>query len=140
MHGFCLTVYMKLFLTIILSALSTVAALAQGNVEVISDPDVDALETARIERRKSNNGRVQGYRIMIAFYSSREAANDKLAEVRSWFGSTYGAVLLYDEPNFKVYSGEFTSKVDAESALLDIRKRYPGARIVGDLVNPPRVH
>jgi hypothetical protein len=140
MHGFCKDYDMKLVLTVAIFSISTFSALAQGNVEIISDPDIDLLESNRIERRKSNNGRVQGYRIMIAFYSNREAANDKLAEVRSWFGSSYGAVLLYDEPNFKVYSGEFTSKADAESALLDIRKRYPGARIVGDLVNPPRVH
>jgi SPOR domain len=140
MHGFCIPVIMYRILLVIIVFLFTIPVSAQGNVEVITDPSVEALESARIAKRKSNNGKVSGYRIMIAFYSSREAANEKLSEVKSWFGSSYGAALLYDEPNFKVYSGEFTSKADAEAALVDIRKRYPGARIVSDLVSPPRVH
>lgn len=131
---------MKSLFSVILLLLMAVPALGQGDVEVITDPDVAALEAARIDKRMADNGRVQGYRIMIAFYSSRDAANQKLAEVRGWFGSSYGAVVLYDEPNFKVYSGEFSSRTDAEMALADIRKRYPGARIVGDLINAPRVH
>lgn len=131
---------MKIAVTALLLFIVAGETRAQGRVEVIADPDVEALETARIERRKGDNGRVQGYRIMVAFYASREAANQKLSEVRGWFGSTYGAVVLYDEPNFKVYTGEFTSRTDAEIALADIRKRYPGARIVSDMINAPRVH
>ena len=115
-------------------------AKAQGSVEVISDPSVDALESARIAKRKSLGSNVHGYRIMVGFFSSRDAANEKLGEARSLFGGEYPTTLLYDEPNFKVYVGEFISKADAEAALIQIRKRYTGARIVNDLVPVPRVH
>lgn len=116
------------------------SAFAQGQVEVYSDPDIDAMEAARTAKRNKDGGRVQGYRIMVAFYSTRDAANEKLSEVKGFYGSSYGASLLYDEPNFKIYVGSFTSKMEAEAALIDIRKRYPGARIVKDLVPVPRVH
>lgn len=131
---------MKQLLLLSLLVFTAIPAFGQGEVEVIADPSIEALEAARIAKRKSLGSNVHGYRIMVAFYSSREAATIKLAEARSFFGGTYGASLLYDEPNFKVYVGEFVSKPDAEAALVDIRKRYPGARIVNDLVPAPRVH
>lgn len=131
---------MKSFFLALFTFVSVGITLAQGQVEVIPDPDIDAMEAARTAKRSKDGGKVQGYRIMVAFYSSRESANEKLSEVRGFFGGNYGAVLLYDEPNFKVYVGTFTSKMDAEAALIDIRKRYPGARIVKDLVPVPRVH
>ncbi len=140
MHDFCNNQFMKRFLILIGFLITGTAAMAQGQVDIITDPSVDAMENARIARRKKDGGRVQGYRIMVAFYSSRESANEKLNEVKGWFGNNYGALLLYDEPNFKIYVGAFTSKMDAESALADVRKRYPGARIVKDLVPAPRVH
>jgi hypothetical protein len=115
-------------------------AFGQGSVELITDPSVDALETARLSKRKSLGANVHGYRIMIAFYASRQEANAKLAEARSLYGGSYEATLLYDEPNFKVYVGTFTSKADAEAALVQIRKKYPGSRIINDLVPAPRVH
>lgn len=130
---------MKKFLLFSVVFIFSIPSFSQG-VEVITEPAIDALEINRIAKRKSVNGKVHGYRIMVSFYSSREAANEKLAEVKGWFGSSYGAILLYDEPNFKVYTGEFTSKADAETALIDVRKRYPGARIISDLINAPRVH
>src|SRR5688500_7376044 len=92
--------------------LSSGLAFGQGNVEVISDPSVEALESARIAKRKSLGSNVHGYRIMVAFFASRDAANEKLAEARSLYGGMYGATLLYDEPNFKVYVGEFVSRAD----------------------------
>jgi hypothetical protein len=131
---------MKHFSLLLLLMITGIPAFGQGAVEVIADPAIDALENARIAKRKSLGPNVHGYRIMVAFFSSRDAANTKLAEARSLYGGVYGATLLYDEPNFKVYVGEFVSKPDAEAALVDIRKRYPGARIVNDLVPAPRVH
>ena len=112
----------------------------QGKIQIYSDPSIDEQENERINRRKAIDGKVRGYRIMVGFYNSRTAANEKLTEVRNQFGQRYSSVILYEEPNFKVYLGEFTSKSEAEGALADIRKKYPGARIVDDLITPPKFH
>lgn len=140
MHGFCSEINMRYFFILLLACSSMSLKGQFGAVEIISDPDIDALEQNRISKRQLSDGKVHGYRIMIAFYADRAEANQKLEEVRGYFASSYGATLLYDEPNFKIYAGEFVTKADAELALTDIRKRYPGARIVNDLVRPPRVH
>ncbi|MFN5252424.1 MAG: SPOR domain-containing protein [Bacteroidia bacterium] len=131
---------MKKYIFLILLFFSASTMWAQGQVEIITDPSVEEMEADRIAKRKKEGGRVQGYRIMVAFYSSRESASEKLTEVKGWYDKSYGATLLYDEPNFKVYVGSFTSKIEAEAALAEIRKRYPGARIVKDLIPAPRVH
>jgi hypothetical protein len=36
--------------------------------------------------------------------------------------------LIYDEPNFKVYIGAFTTAAEADAALADIKKEFPTAR------------
>jgi hypothetical protein len=107
---------------------------AQDNVEVIVDPAVQAMEEARIATNK--NAGIKIYRIMVAFYPERSAANDKLSEVKSWFGDRYSSIVQFDEPNFKVYVGEFTSKIDADAALVDVKRKYPTARIVNDYLAP----
>ncbi|MBS3913073.1 MAG: SPOR domain-containing protein [Bacteroidetes bacterium] len=129
---------MKHFCLLAISLFMMSAATAQ--VEIIADPSVEEMENARIAKRKSLGSNVHGYRIMVGFYSKRDEATSKLSEARSIFGDQYPSTMLYDEPNFKVYVGEFVSKADADAALVYIRKRYAGARIVNDLVPAPRVH
>lgn len=129
---------MKRISLLLIVFLSTASMYAQGYVEEIIDPEVKTMEEERIARRKGSDGKVAGFRIMVGFYSSRSAANEKLAEAKGIFGSIYSTVLLFDEPNFKIYVGEFLSRTDADAALADIKKRYPGARIVSDRITAPR--
>lgn len=116
--------FILLFLTIAKKGFS------QGSVDVVVDPDVQTMEETRIANNKARGMKI--YRIMVAFYPTRSAANEKLTEVRMWFGAKYGATMIFDEPNFKVYVGEFSSKSDAETALLEVKKRYHSARVVND--------
>lgn len=109
-------------------------ASAQGKVDIIVDPAIQEDEEERINRRKANADKVRGYRIMIGFYASRAQAEALRSEANSPFGGKYGVTVIYDEPNFKVYVGEFTNSEDADAALAEIRKKYPGASRVSDIV------
>jgi hypothetical protein len=120
--------------------LKSAALFSQGRVDIIVDPAIDKMEKNRISRRNINGTKVSGYRIMIGFYSNRNEANVKLADAQKYFGAKYGAVLQYDEPNFKVYIGEFTSATDADAAIAEIKRRFPGARRVRDLVKSGKTH
>ena len=109
---------------------------AQGKVEIIVDPDVEQTENERTERRIEQGGKVQGYRIMTGFFSSRSSADNEYSLVKSYFSNVYGSALLqFDEPNFKVYIGEFTTKNEAEAALHEVKKKFPSARLVKDVVS-----
>lgn len=109
---------------------------SQAQVEIIVDPDVEQAENDRTEKRIAQGDKIQGYRIMTGFFSSRSQADAEFAQVKSQFGGKYGAAMLqFDEPNFKVYIGEFTTKAEADAALNEIKKKFPSARLVKDVVS-----
>ena len=91
-------------------------------------PAVESLEKARKERTKSSDKKISGYRIFVGFSSKRAEATEIQKKADEIFGSTYGALLIYDEPNFKVYIGAFTTAAEADAALADIKKEFPTAR------------
>lgn len=92
------------------------------------DPAVESLEKARKERIKSSDKKIGGYRIFIGFSAKRAEATEIQKKADELFGSTYGALLIYDEPNFKVYVGAFTTAAEADAALPEIKKEFPTAR------------
>lgn len=124
----------QVFLISLLILFSTGKLQAQGKVELIIDPEVQELEKERITRRKAASEKTRGYRIMIGFYPSRAQAEALRAEAARIYGGKYSVTIIYDEPNFKVYVGEFFQADAADDALADVRKRYPGATRISDII------
>jgi cell division protein FtsN len=110
---------------------------AQGRVEIEVEPTVKEMEETRTARRKANSDKVRGYRILIGFFSSRAQAEALKEEAMESFGSKYGVTVMYDEPNFKVYVGQFTLSDDADAALVEIRKKFSGATRISDIIRRP---
>jgi hypothetical protein len=110
---------------------------AQGRVDVEVEPSVKEMEETRTARRKANSDKVRGYRILIGFFSSRAQAEALKEEAMESFGSKYGVTVMYDEPNFKVYVGQFTLSDDADAALVEIRKKFSGATRISDIIRRP---
>ena len=81
------------------------AAEAKSQVVYDVEPAVESMEKARKERTKSSDKKISGYRIFVGFSSKRAEATEIQKKADEIFGSTYGALLIYDEPNFKVYIG-----------------------------------
>ena len=104
------------------------AAEAKSPVVYDVEPAVESMEKARKERTKSSDKKISGYRIFVGFSSKRAEATEIQKKADEIFGSTYGALLIYDEPNFKVYIGAFTTAAEADAALADIKKEFPTAR------------
>lgn len=111
---------------------------AQGIVEIIEDPDISTAVQNRINYCRANT-LVKGYRIMIGYYNSRSTATREQSNAITLYGKDHITKLKYDEPNWKVFVGEFEEKADAEAALRLIRKKYPSARIIEDTISsiPP---
>lgn len=124
---------------ILLLILASPAAIkAQGIVEIIEDPDITTAVQNRINYCRSITV-VKGYRIMIGYYNSRSNATREQSNAITLYGKDHITKLKYDEPNWKVFVGEFEEKADAEAALKIIRKKYPSARIIEDTISliPP---
>jgi hypothetical protein len=123
-----------LFILSVFAALLPHSLISQGKVDIIAEEEVQEAEQKRLERREANNGKVKGYRIMVGFYGNRAEAEALRSEAAGYFESTYGVKMIYDEPNFKVYVGAFTSADEADEALVVIRKKFRGATRISDII------
>ncbi len=90
---------------------------------------------------------VDGYRVQVFTSASRDAAESLRAQaVRWWEGAksrpgaprSMEAVVSYRQPYYKVQLGAFASREEADAALALVRRQYPEAFVVPDLVTVMR--
>lgn len=101
------------------------------------DPAVESVEKNRIEKSKTADKKIMGYRIFVGFSAKRVDATEILTKAEEKFSETHGAVLIYDEPNFKVYVGTFATATEADAALVDVKREFPNARKLRMLITNP---
>ena len=88
---------------------------------------------------------VEGFRVQVFTSSSRDAAERVRTEaVRWWEQAQPGgarspeAVVAYRQPYYRVQLGAFATREDADAALALVRRQYPEAFLVPDLVTVMR--
>ena len=112
----------------ILSSFLCLSSRAQdGKTNVSVDPKIDQLLK---EKRKLNTGLFlnEGYKIQI-FYGNSEESKKKLQEFKKEFKDLDGTI-IFNSPNYKVWIGNFKTRIDVERAMVDIKKKYPTALII----------
>ena len=112
----------------ILSSFFCLSSRAQdGKTNVSVDPKIDQLLK---EKRKLNTGLFlnEGYKIQI-FYGNSEESKKKLQEFKKEFKDLDGTI-IFNSPNYKVWIGNFTTRIEVERAMVDIKKKYPTALII----------
>lgn len=116
-----------LFYTIILcSFLLNKNVISQNiiNENVIADSKIN-----NYLDRYRNTYKLSGYRIQIHSGSKKEDAR----KVKTTFLQLYSktkAYEIYQQPNFRVRVGNFTTRLEATRFLMDIQKHFPNAYIV----------
>jgi hypothetical protein len=117
----------NLFSISILIALSTQLSFAQsGSITINADPQIEKLLLIKKDLEKDNEG--DGYTIQL-YYGELEKANSIQKKYRSIYG-TWPASIEYETPNFKVWVGSFTSRLEADRALMEIEKNFGTAFIL----------
>ena len=109
----------------ILSSLFCFKSNAQdGKTNISVDPKIDQLLK---EKRKLNTGLFlnEGYKIQI-FYGNSEESKKKLQEFKKEFKDLDGTI-IFNSPNYKVWIGNFKTRIEVERAMVDIKKKYPTA-------------
>ena len=112
----------------ILSSFFCLSSRAQdGKTSVSVDPKIDQLLK---EKRKLNTGLFlnEAYKIQI-FYGNSEESKKKLQEFKKEFKDLDGTI-IFNSPNYKVWIGNFKTRIDVERAMVDIKKKYPTALII----------
>lgn len=116
-----------LYVFILSSFFYTVSNAQEVKTNVSVDPKIDQLLK---EKRKLNSSLFlnEGYKIQI-FYGNSEESKKKLLEFKKEFKDLDGTI-IFNSPNYKVWIGNFKTRIEVERAMLDIKKKYPTALII----------
>lgn len=98
-----------------------------GKTTISQDEKFSSLlnEKAKIN---ANLATIDSYKIQI-FYGNSLDANKKLIEFKKDFSNINGTI-IYSNPTYKVYVGNYKSRLHAEKALLEIKEKYPTALLI----------
>ena len=104
-----------------------------AGVRVYAAPEIDQM----VERHKKINletGVMAGYRIQIYANPDYNSARKKKTEFDLEF-EDYRSVIVLEEPDFKVFVGQYLDRFDAYHDLQQLIPEYPGAFLVKDLID-----
>lgn len=111
-----------------------------GELNIIQDLSVDTLISRYVLANKLLDGDMEGFRIQI-YSSSNRNAREESNKVRAEFMIEFpdiASYAKYREPGyFLVRAGDFRTKVEGTKSLYQIRKKYPNAYLVPDVINYP---
>jgi hypothetical protein len=112
----------------------------QGEVMIFQDMRINNLIYNHIEQNKRRGG-VPGYRIHI-FSNLGSGARDQMQTAQTRFYELFPEIPIYREyksPYFKVYVGDFRTRVDALKEFNRIKRYFPSAFIVPGEINYPEL-
>jgi SPOR domain len=98
-------------------------AAQEGFVSVNQDKDIDVLLNLKKEVNKSQSN----YKIQI-YNGNRSGAEKTRSEFRNSF-SDWPTSLKFETPNYKIWIGNFKTRLEADRALLIIKKKFNNAFI-----------
>ncbi|MDR6845499.1 SPOR domain-containing protein [Flavobacterium granuli] len=98
-----------------------------SNLSINQDPKFEQLLN---EKRKSNSNLSYSdrYKIQI-FNGASDGAKKTLNEFRQEFKNLDGTI-IFNTPNYKVWVGNFRTRMEAERNLVDIEKKYKNVFLI----------
>ncbi|RKD86095.1 SPOR domain-containing protein [Mangrovibacterium diazotrophicum] len=112
-----------------------------NRIDVQQDSRIDTLLNNHIEMNKKKGG-TDGFRLEI-FFSSGTSARQEAMKVRTDFLRIFPdvpAYMSFQSPNFKIRIGDCRTKSEALRLKEKIKKNYPNAFIVPDLIQFPKLY
>ena len=116
-------IFAKFLLNIVLLALFTISNIyaQQGETTVNQDKQIDAL----LSLKKDINRTESNYKIQI-FNGNRSSAEKARLEFRNSF-SDWSTSMKYETPNYKIWIGSFKTRLEADRALVTVKKKFGNA-------------
>ena len=107
------------------------AADVQGNVEVIADSSI-----VNLERNNRGFRETRGYRVQIFLGQINDVKTERNKYLS--LGLPYSAYMKQVVPDYALQIGDFPTRMELEKNLEIIRKHYPKAFAVVDIIEPPK--
>ena len=120
--------YKKIFLSsLVLVVLATKMKAQDQNTTLNQDPKFEQLLN---EKRKINTSLTvnDSYKIQI-YTGGSENAKKTLAEFKQEF-KDIDATIVFNTPNYKVWIGNFKTRIEAERTFADIKNRYKNVLLI----------
>lgn len=115
------------YYSLILSILSHNLKAQDRNLTITQDPKFEQLLN---EKRKTNASLTVNERYKIQLFSGdSEKAKKILNDCKQDFTDLDGTI-VFNTPNYKVWVGNFRTKIEAERNLIDIRRKYENAYLI----------
>lgn len=112
----------------------------EGEIVIFQDMRINDLVYNHIEQNKRSGG-IPGFRIRI-YSNLGSGARDQSQSAKARFYELFPEITPYreyDSPYFKVYVGDYRTKVDALKDFNQIKRYFPSAFIVPDKINFPEL-
>jgi len=110
-----------------------------GDLRIYQDPGIDSLIGRYILYNIRLNG-LEGFRIQI-YNSSVKEAREEAGRKRAEFMDRFPGIASYptfDRPSYyKIRVGDYRSRIEGTKDLLMIRRVFPDAILVPDIINFP---
>ncbi|MFV8338333.1 SPOR domain-containing protein [Flavobacterium sp. LB3P21] len=118
----------KAFFISLILVISYCNANAQdGNIRVNQDSKFEQLLN---EKRKTNvSNTVNDYYKIQIFSGDSEKAKKTLNDFKQEFRDIDGTIVFFT-PNYKVWVGNFKTRIEAERNLIEIKKRYSNLHLI----------
>lgn len=113
----------RLTVVVICLFISTGIYAQQAEVTVNQDPQIEAL----LALKKEVNRRAKNYKIQIYNGSRVGAENARNKFMNSFSG--WSVTMEYETPNYKIWVGNFKTRLEADRALLRVKRRFSNAFI-----------
>lgn len=118
----------KVMATSIIVLWFSIAGFSQhATLTIHEDPELSSLLRTQKELEKENKLTI-GYTVQL-YYGELNQANDILKKYKNNYAN-WPASLEYETPNYKVWAGNFSSRIEAERALIQIQKKFSSAFIL----------
>lgn len=99
----------------------------EGKIEIVQDKKTDAFQSKYLETI-SQKTTITGYTLCIYSGSKQGVAKTKASEIRIKFKTVYpdvDASVKYEQPDWKVYVGNFRNRTDAFRLKQQIQSQFP---------------
>lgn len=120
--------FLKLIIASILSLLFSAKTIAQSaTLTVNQDSKITQMLVLKKNLEKEREFS-DGYTIQL-YYGELDKANQTLRKYKGSY-TNWPASIEYETPNYKVWAGNFASRIEAERALIEIQTNFSAAFIL----------
>lgn len=117
-----LTIKTSLIYCLTISLFTQISTAQQLNTNLKQDPKFEQLLS---EKQKINTSITVNERYKIQVFSGNsDSARKALNSCKQEFPTLDGTI-VFSTPNYKVWIGNFRSRIEAEHYMVDLKKKYP---------------